>query len=104
MFFSVYGHKVSPGGAAHFYSAMKFALRAVTEGIRLELRNMKSGVKITVSVLCAAAHVVKNCTQEISPGLVYTEIFQRSFKCDSDTAKRICDQINPKVKLSALVH
>lgn len=41
---------MSPGGAAHFYSAMKFALRAVTEGIRLELRNMKSGVKITVSM------------------------------------------------------
>ena len=44
----MFGHKVSPGAGAHFYTAMKFALRAVTEGIRLELRNMKSGVKITV--------------------------------------------------------
>ena len=49
-FCSLFGHMVSPGAAAHFYSAMKFALRAVTEGIRLELRNMKSGVKITVSM------------------------------------------------------
>ena len=50
LFYSLFGHKVSPGPAAHFYSAMKFALRAVTEGIRLELRNMKSGIKITVSI------------------------------------------------------
>lgn len=47
-FYSMFGHKVSPDAGVHFYSAMKFALRAVTEGIRLELRNMKSGVKITV--------------------------------------------------------
>ena len=40
---------MSPGAGAHFYSAMKFALRAATEGIRVELRNMKSGIKVTVS-------------------------------------------------------
>ena len=46
----MFGHKVPPDAGVHFYSAMKFALRAVTEGIRLELRNMKSGIKITVSM------------------------------------------------------
>lgn len=77
---SVFGHKVSPGAEGHFYSAMKFALRAATEGIRVELRNMKSGIKVT----------------EISPGFVYTEIIQRAFKCDNDTAKNIYDQIIPE--------
>ena len=46
----MFGHKVPPDAGVHFYSAMKFALKAVTEGIRLELRNMKSGIKITVSI------------------------------------------------------
>ena len=46
----MFGHKVPPDTGVHFYSAMKFALKAVTEGIRLELRNMKSGIKITVSI------------------------------------------------------
>ena len=46
----MFGHKVPPDAGVHFYSAMKFALKAVTEGIRLELRNMKSGIKITVSM------------------------------------------------------
>ena len=43
--------------AAHFYSATKFALRAVTEGIRVELRSMNSGIKITVrNALVEALH------------------------------------------------
>lgn len=38
--------------------------------------------------------------QEISPGFVYTEIIQRAFKCDNDTAKNIYDQIIPEVKFN----
>ena len=57
-FYSTFGHKVPPDAGVHFYSAMKFALRAVTEGIRLELRNMKSGVKITVSTIAIAIVVL----------------------------------------------
>ena len=57
-FYSTFGHKVPPDAGAHFNSAMKFALRAVTEGIRLELRNMKSGVKITVNTIAIAIVVL----------------------------------------------
>ena len=57
-FYSTFGHKVPPDAGVHFYSAMKFALRAVTEGIRLELRNMKSGVKITVSTIASYSSVI----------------------------------------------
>ena len=47
--------------AAHFYSATKFALRAVTEGIRVELRSMNSGIKITVrnALVEALQHALK---------------------------------------------
>ncbi|XP_065892158.1 dehydrogenase/reductase SDR family member 11-like [Dysidea avara] len=77
---SIFGHMVPVGSTAHMYSVTKFALKAITEGIRQELRVMDSGIKIT----------------EISPGHVYTEIAERAFKCDKDTAKAIFDQIAPE--------
>ena len=40
--------------------------------------------------------------QEISPGHVYTEIAERAFKCDKDTAKVILDQIAPEVHISVI--
>ena len=43
---STAGHKIAK---LHFYSATKYAVGAVTEGIRQELREMKSNVRISVS-------------------------------------------------------
>ncbi|XP_062589641.1 dehydrogenase/reductase SDR family member 11-like [Saccostrea cucullata] len=50
---SLSGHRV---GKAHFYSATKYAVTALSEGIRWELRGVNSHIKIT----------------SISPGLVQT--------------------------------
>ena len=61
LYCSIFGHKVSPGAGAHFYSATKFALRAVTEGIRVELRNMKSGIKVTVRKFVGGKLCVTYC-------------------------------------------
>ncbi|XP_065892266.1 dehydrogenase/reductase SDR family member 11-like [Dysidea avara] len=74
---SIYGHTVPAEAPVHIYSATKWALRAITEGIRQELRMMNSEIKIT----------------QISPGHVYTEIFERAFNISKEEAKNIFDQI-----------
>ena len=46
---SVVGHRVGNKPDTHFYSATKHAITAITEGVRLELLQMNSNVKVTVS-------------------------------------------------------
>lgn len=55
-------HLVPIYPAFHFYSASKHAVRALTEGLRQELKNINSKIKIT----------------SISPGLVKSQIFKSS--------------------------
>ena len=58
---SISGHRVAPSPSTHFYSATKFAVRALAEGLRQELRAIKSGIRVTL----------------ISPGVVETEFALR---------------------------
>ena len=47
---SMSGHRlISTQPNTFFYGATKFAVTALTEGIRQELREMQSNVKVTVS-------------------------------------------------------
>ena len=50
------GHRlISTQPNTFFYGATKFAVTALTEGIRQELQEMKSNVKVTVSWLWGSA-------------------------------------------------
>lgn len=67
---SMAGHRVPPGSG--FYSATKFAVRALTEALRQELRAAGSQIRVTA----------------ISPGFVETE-FAGLFHGSEDTAKEV---------------
>ncbi|KAL8618793.1 hypothetical protein ACOMHN_000221 [Nucella lapillus] len=58
---SIFGKAVPGYKGSHLYSATKFAVSSITEGIRHELREIKSKIRIT----------------QICPGVVVTEFAQR---------------------------
>lgn len=43
------GHRVVFSADTHFYSATKYAVTALTEGLRQELREAKTHIRATVS-------------------------------------------------------
>lgn len=42
------GHRVVPSADTHFYSATKYAVTALTEGLRQELREANTLIRVTV--------------------------------------------------------
>ena len=47
--YSTAGHEVGDWEGMNFYTATKHAVTGLTEGLRVELRGIKSNIKITVS-------------------------------------------------------
>ncbi|XP_068245885.1 dehydrogenase/reductase SDR family member 11-like [Palaemon carinicauda] len=100
---SICGHYVMPRGGIHFYTATKFAVTALTEGLRQELKDLNSKIRVSA----------------ISPGLVETEfaIRQRgeeegrkayaTFPClkAEDVAESVCHIISapPHVQIHDLI-
>ncbi|KAK6169166.1 hypothetical protein SNE40_020267 [Patella caerulea] len=73
---SMSGHRVVPSTPTHFYSASKFAVTALLESTRQELRELKSHIRVT----------------SVSPGLVETEFSYRMNK-DEEKAKALYSSI-----------
>ncbi|XP_058655486.1 dehydrogenase/reductase SDR family member 11-like [Onychostoma macrolepis] len=67
---SICGHRVVNRADAHFYTASKYAVTALTEGLRQELREAKTHIRAT----------------SISPGLVETELTYRLFSQNPEKA------------------
>ncbi|XP_006640902.1 dehydrogenase/reductase SDR family member 11a [Lepisosteus oculatus] len=74
---SMSGHRVLPASGVHFYSATKYAVTALTEGLRQELREAKTHIKVTC----------------ISPGLVETEFAFRLHNSDPEKAAATYESI-----------
>lgn len=70
---SMSGHRVIRNPAGHFYSATKYAVSGLLEGIRNELQEQNSHIRVT----------------SVSPGLVATEFQQRMHKSE-EIGKTIC--------------
>ena len=73
---SLSGHRVYKEGGV--YAATKFSITAITESLRLELRNLDSKIKIT----------------QISPGLVKTN-FHKKYYNDESTVNDIYSKFEP---------
>ena len=60
------GHRVPISPTNHFYCATKYAVRAITEGHRQELRELKSNIRVAV-------------LNKLCNSLSSNELFERTF-------------------------
>ncbi|XP_014186454.2 dehydrogenase/reductase SDR family member 11 [Haplochromis burtoni] len=83
----VCGHQVFPNPDGHFYTATKYAVTALTEGLRQELRAENTHIRAT----------------SISPGVVKTEFAYRVYRDNSDKAAAVYTK-NKSLEAKDLVH
>uniref|UniRef100_A0AAZ1WXA9 Dehydrogenase/reductase (SDR family) member 11b n=1 Tax=Oreochromis aureus TaxID=47969 RepID=A0AAZ1WXA9_OREAU len=76
---SLCGHQVFSLADAHFYSATKYAVTALTEGLRQELRAENTHIRATC----------------ISPGVVETEFMSRFYNDSPEKAAGIYAAVKP---------
>lgn len=87
---SISGHKVIPIPEMHFYTATKYAVTAVTEGLRHELRMRGSKIRVT----------------GISPGSVKSNFSEKMFKNSPDRLPEIrqSNRLEPNHIADTIIH
>uniref|UniRef100_A0A3Q4HP84 Dehydrogenase/reductase SDR family member 11-like n=1 Tax=Neolamprologus brichardi TaxID=32507 RepID=A0A3Q4HP84_NEOBR len=73
------GHQVFPNADVHFYTCTKYAVTALTEGLRQELRAENTHIRAT----------------SISPGFVETEFASRLYRDNYDKAAALYTKYKP---------
>ncbi|XP_029028329.1 dehydrogenase/reductase SDR family member 11-like [Betta splendens] len=76
---SMCGHRIVPISNIHFYTATKYAVTALTEGLRQELREARTHIRAT----------------SISPGVVETEFSYRFNPTDPEKAAATYTSLKP---------
>ncbi|XP_068245646.1 dehydrogenase/reductase SDR family member 11-like [Palaemon carinicauda] len=85
---SICGHEVLNINQLHFYTATKYAVTALTEGLRQELRDVESNIRVSA----------------VSPGLVKTEFFERMTKSESEEFYSKFPHITSEDVASSVLH
>ncbi|XP_059937643.1 dehydrogenase/reductase SDR family member 11 isoform X1 [Mesoplodon densirostris] len=101
---SMSGHQVPSQSVAHFYSATKYAVTALTEGLRQELREAQTHIRATAWPLTGAQLLsrLSLLAQCISPGVVETQF---AFKLhDKDPEKAAATYEHMEVGPSEAIH
>ena len=86
---SMSGHRVPPSGG--FYAATKFAVRAITEALRYELKIQKNKTRVSM----------------ISPGFVDTPLLDNYFKGSEEKLSELrerLEMLKPKDVANSLIH
>ena len=60
VFLSTSGHRIAANHNTHFYGATKHALKAITEGLRREMRSLKSHIRVSVCIIDLFRLAIKN--------------------------------------------
>ncbi|XP_017395339.1 dehydrogenase/reductase SDR family member 11 isoform X1 [Cebus imitator] len=84
---SMSGHRVVPQSVTHFYSATKYAVTALTEGLRQELREAQTHIRATP---LSRPSLLAQC---ISPGFVETQFAFRLHDKEPEKAAATYEQI-----------
>ncbi|XP_026636539.1 dehydrogenase/reductase SDR family member 11 isoform X3 [Microtus ochrogaster] len=85
---SMCGHRVPPQSVIHFYSATKYAVTALTEGLRQELLEAQTHIRATLRL--SRTSLLAQC---ISPGLVETRFAFKLHDKDPERAAATYEDI-----------